>query len=121
VDGDIDVDREVDGEFFALGGMSDSANFSVFYENDHFAARVLYNWRDEFYNGGVNQGSPVFTEEYSQIDANVTWYASDSWTVSLEGYNLTNEVQRTYARYPEMFLRGNQWGARYAVGASYRF
>ena len=121
VDGDVDVDREVDGEFFALGGLSNSANFSVFYENDSFAARVLYNWRDEFYNGGVNLGSPVFTEEYSQIDANVTWYASDSWTVFLEGYNLTNEVQRTYARYPEMFLRGNQWGARYSIGASYRF
>ena len=121
VDGDINVDREVAGEFFALGGLSDSANLSVFYENDHFAARVLYNWRDEFFNGGVNQGSPVFTEAYSQVDANVTWYASDNWTVFFEAYNLTNEVQRTYARYPEMFLRGNQWGARYALGASYRF
>ena len=121
VGGDVDVDREVAGEFFALGGLSDSANASVFYENDHFAARVLYNWRDEFYNGGVNLGSPVFTEAYSQIDANFTWYASDNWTVFVEAYNLNNEVQRTYARYPEMFLRGNQWGARYSVGASYRF
>ena len=121
VDGDINVDREVDGEFFALGGLSDSANFSVFYENDTFAARILYNWRDEFYNGGVNQGSPVFTEAYTQIDANFTWHASDSWTVFVEGYNLTNEVQRTYARYQEMFLRGNQWGSRYSIGASYRF
>ena len=121
VGGDVDVDREVAGEFFALGGLSDSANFSVFFENEHFAARVLYNWRDEFYNGGVNQGSPVFTEAYSQIDANFTWYVNDQWTVFVEGYNLNNETQRTYARYPEMFLRGNQWGARYSIGASYRF
>jgi len=121
VGGDVDVDREVDGRFFALGGLSDSANFQVFYENDTFAARVLYNWRDEFYNGGVNNGSPVFTEAYSQVDANFTWYVNDSWTVFVEGYNLTNETQRTYARYPEMFLRGNQWGARYAIGASFRF
>lgn len=121
VGGDVDVDREVDGRFFALGGLSDSANFQVFYENDTFAARLLYNWRDEFYNGGVNNGSPVFTEAYSQVDANFTWYASDDWTVFVEGYNLTSETQRTYARYPEMFLRGNQWGARFAVGASYRF
>lgn len=121
VGGDVDVDREVAGEFFALGGLSDSANFSVFFENENFAARVLYNWRDEFYNGGVNQGSPVFTEAYSQIDANFTWYINDQWTVFVEGYNLNNETQRTYARYPEMFLRGNQWGARYSIGASYRF
>ena len=121
VGGDVDVDREVDGRFFALGGLSDSANFQVFYENDILAARLLYNWRDEFYNGGVNNGSPVFTEDYSQIDANFTWYVNDSWTVFVEGYNLTNETQRTYARYPEMFLRGNQWGARYAIGASFRF
>jgi TonB-dependent receptor len=121
VGGDVNVDREVAGEFFALGGLSDSANFQVFYENEKIAARVLYNWRDEFYNGGVSQGSPVFTEAYSQIDANFTWYVNDNWTVFVEGYNLGNEVQRTYARYPEMFLRGNQWGARYSVGASYRF
>ncbi len=121
VGGDVDVDREVAGEFFALGGLSDSANFSVFYENDKIAARVLYNWRDEFFNGGVNLGSPVFTEAYSQIDANFSWHINESWTLFAEGYNLTNETQRTYARYPEMFLRGNQWGARYAIGASYRF
>jgi len=121
VDGDVDVDREVAGTFFALGGLSDSANISVFYENDFLSTRVSYNWRDEFFNGGVNNGSPVFTEEYSQLDANFSWFVNDSWTVFLEGYNLTNEVQRTYARYPEMFLRGNQWGARYSIGASYRF
>ncbi len=121
VDGDVDVDREVAGEFFALGGLSDSANFSVFYENDHISTRVSYNWRDEFFNGGVNNGSPVFTEAYSQVDANLNWFISDNWTVFVEGYNLTNETQRTYARYPEMFLRGNQWGARYSIGATYRF
>jgi TonB-dependent receptor len=121
VDGDVDVDREVGGEFFALGGLSDSANFSVFYENDLISTRVSYNWRDEFYNGGVNNGSPVFTEEYAQLDANLSWFVTDQLTVFFEGYNLTNEVQRTYARYPEMFLRGNQWGARYSIGASYRF
>jgi outer membrane receptor protein involved in Fe transport len=115
------VDREVAGEFFALGGLSDSANFSVFYENQHISTRVSYNWRDEFFNGGVNNGSPVFTEEYAQLDANLSWFVADHWTVFFEGYNLTNEVQRTYARYPEMFLRGNQWGARYSIGASYRF
>jgi TonB-dependent receptor len=121
VDGDVDVDREVDGEFFALAGLSDSANFSVFYENDHISTRLSYNWRDEFFNGGVTNGSPTFTEEYAQLDANLSWFIGDNWTVFVEGYNLTNEVQRTYARYSEMFLRGNQWGARYSIGASYRF
>ncbi|MBT8056567.1 MAG: TonB-dependent receptor [Xanthomonadales bacterium] len=121
VDGDVDVDREVEGEFFALGGLSDSANLSVFYENDFISTRISYNWRDEFFNGGVNNGSPVFTEEYSQIDANLSWLINDQWTVFFEGYNLTNETQRTYARYEEMFLRGNQWGARYSIGASFRF
>ena len=111
----------IEGDFFALGGLSDSANFSVFYENDHISTRVSYNWRDEFFNGGVNNGSPVFTEAYSQLDANLSWMVNDSWTVFFEGYNLTSETQRTYARYSEMFLRGNQWGSRYSIGASYRF
>lgn len=121
VNGDVDADRTVVNEQFALPGLSDSANLSVFYENDIISARLAYNWRDEFLTGFDQFGSPVFTEEYAPLDANVTWYARENLAVFFEAINITEEVQRVYVRYPEQFLRGNDYGARFNIGARYNF
>jgi hypothetical protein len=121
VNGDVDADRDVINQQFALPGLSDSANLSVFYENEIVSARLAYNWRDEFLTGFDQFGSPVFTEEYAPLDANITWYARENLAVFFEAINITEEVQRTYVRYPEQFLRGNEYGARFNIGARYNF
>ncbi|MEE4294740.1 MAG: TonB-dependent receptor [Xanthomonadales bacterium] len=121
VGGDVNADRDIINQSFALPGLSDSANFSVFWENDSWSTRVAYNWRDEFLSGFDQFGAPVYTEDYQQVDLNVTWFATDNLAVLLEGINITEEVQRVYVRYPEQFLRGNQYGARWNLGVRYRF
>ncbi len=121
VNGDVEADRDLVGQQFALNGMSDSANLSVFYENDKVSARLAYNWRDEFLSGFDLASSPVFAEEYFQLDGNVTYNVTDSLAVFFEALNITEEVQRSYVRYPDQFLRGNQYGARYNIGARYNF
>jgi TonB-dependent receptor len=121
VNGDVEADRDLVGQQFALNGMSDSANLSVFYENDTVSARLAYNWRDEFLSGFDNASSPVFAEEYFQLDGNVTYNVNDNLAVFFEALNITEEVQRSYVRYPDQFLRGNQYGARYNIGARYNF
>ena len=117
----VDADRDVIGQEFALPGLSDSANLAVFYENDKVSARLAYNWRDEFLSGFDRFGSPVFTEEYAPLDANVTWFATEQLALFFEAINITEEVQRIYVRYPEQFIRGNQYGARFNIGARYNF
>ncbi|GLX77831.1 TonB-dependent receptor [Thalassotalea insulae] len=121
VSGDIEADRDLLEQEFALPGMSDSANFSVFYENEQLSARISYNWRDEFLSGFDQYGSPVYTEEYSQVDANVSYSVTENFTVFAEALNLTEETQRTYVRYSEQLLRANQYGARFNIGARYVF
>ena len=121
VNGDVDADRDVINQSFALPGLSDSANLSVFYENDLISARLAYNWRDEFLTGFDAAGSPVFTEEYAPLDANFTYFASDQLTLFFEAINLTDETTRTYVRYPEQFLSGSEFGTRYNIGARYDF
>ena len=121
VNGDVDADRDIVGKQFALPGLSDSANLSVFYENEIISARIAYNWRDEFLTGFDSDASPVFTEEYAPIDANVTWHASDQLDVFFEAINITEEVQRSFIRYPEQFNRGNEYGSRFNIGARYSF
>ena len=121
VHGDVDADRDVIDEQFALPGLSDSANLSVFYENEKVSARLAYNWRDEFLSGFDQFGAPVFTEEFAPLDLNVTWFVNNQLSVFFEALNITEEVQRVYVRYPEQFLRGNEYGARFNIGARYSF
>jgi TonB-dependent receptor len=121
VNGDVDADRDVIDQSFALPGLSDSANLSVFYENELISARLAYNWRDEFLSGFDQFGAPVFVEEYAPLDLNVTWFVNNELSVFFEAINITEETVRTYSRYPEQFLRGNQYGARFNIGARYRF
>ncbi len=42
-------------------------------------------------------------------------------TVFAEGINVTDESQRQYARYENMFKHAEQYGARYNIGARYTF
>lgn len=121
VGGDVDADRSVINQSFALPGLSDSANFTVFYENEKVSTRLAYNWRDEFLSGFDQFGSPVYNEAYQQLDFNATWYTTEQLALFFEAINVTEEVQRSYVRYEEQFLRGNQYGARYNIGARYKF
>jgi len=120
VDGDVDVDVSVTGFQFVLPGLSDSANLVAFYENDKWQARVAYNWRDEFLNGTPNN-SPSFTEDFGQLDANVSYLVMDNLTVFVEGLNITDESQRIYNRYENQLKNANQFEARYNIGARYTF
>ena len=121
VNGDVEADPDILSKQFALTGLSDTANFTVFFENDMFSARVAYNWRDEFLSGFGEFDTPIFVEDYQQVDANFTWFASDRLAVFLEGINITEETQRSFFRYPEQFQRGAQYGARWSIGARYNF
>ena len=121
VHGDVNPDPDAIEQEFALPGMSDSANFSAFYESEDLTARISYNWRDQFFSGFEQHGSPVYTEEYYQVDANVSYSVTEDFTIFAEALNITEEVQRTFVRYSEQLVRANQYGARYNIGARYVF
>lgn len=108
---------------FALLGLSDTANLVGIYEKDGLQARIAYNWRGEFLRS-ASQGSfrnPVYTEAYSQIDANISYAINDNLTVSLEGLNLTGEDRRDHGRTYEMVEYMIDLGPRYTLGARYNF
>ena len=81
--------------------------------------RVAYNWRDDFFTGGVSQ--PSYTAEYEQWDANASYEVTDNLTIFVEGINLTNETTRAYARSERQLNSVEQSGPRYAAGLRYSF
>jgi TonB-dependent receptor len=124
VDSDLEYDNGGDGNGQTpLLGLSDSANFVGFYDNNGIQVRIAYNWRDSFLNAtsdGVGP-APVYTEEYGQWDINASYEVNDSLTVFAEGINITDEITRTYGRHELMTLNIEQTGPRYNIGMRYKF
>lgn len=123
VGGDLSVDNSSTDFQFVLPGLSDSANLIAFYDKNGLQARIAYNWRDNFLNGVGQNNTPIYTEEYGQVDVTVSYDLPffDGLTIFAEGINVTDESQRQYARYENMFKHADQYGARYNIGARYTF
>jgi TonB-dependent receptor len=125
VRGDIgyDVTSDPNENQFALLGLSDSANAVLMFEKFGVSARLAYNWRDQFLqNLNVGQWrNPIFVEEYDQIDLNVGYDINDHFAVSFEAVNLTGEDVRWHGRSTKQMWRLEDQGARFAVGARYKF
>jgi TonB-dependent receptor len=124
VNSDLKYDNQDRGEQFALEGLSDSANFVAFYEKGKWSVRTAYNWRDEFLAGrfdGTGLPNPVYTEPYGQLDVNASYNVTDNFTVQVEAINLTDEIQRLHGRAQNEVLYVTQTGARYMIGARYKF
>ena len=135
VDGDVefdvdDITRVADIKDLEpqtpLTGLSDSANFQVFYEKDGLSVKLTYAWRDEYLIGvGQDQGSadapPQFAKEFGQVDMSVNYDINENLTVFVEGVNLNNETEETFGRYEAQFLSARQYGSRYTLGVRYSF
>ncbi len=123
VDGDVEFNDLLIGEAqFALVGLSDTANLSLIYENYGFSGRIAYNWRDAFLDN-TNQfnNNPSYTEEYSQIDLNVSYDINDNFQVFFEGINIAGEDSRRYGRSERQLWELEELGARYLLGGRYTF
>ena len=124
VDSGLTYDNYDLGEQFALEGLSDSANLVAFYEKDKWQVRAAYNWRDEFLSGrfdGTGLPNPVYTEAYGQLDLTLGYQWNDRLTLQLEGFNLTDEIQRLHGRTTNQVLYVTQTGPRYLLGLRYKF
>lgn len=123
VRGDVSFDNlDITSDQFALLGLSDTANLVLMYENYGFETRLAYNWRDKFLNRtGAGSNNPGYIEAHSQLDLNVTYNVTDNLAVSFEGINLTGEDRREHARNDQMMWGYEDLGARYQLGARYRF
>jgi len=125
VDSDIAYDNSSVADQFAILGLSDSANVVLFYDKNGWIGRLAYNWRDEFLSGTVDGNgiaNPVYTEEYGQLDAIVSYtFEQRGITLFVEGFNLTDEYARSHSRRDEQVEYVTKLGSRYGVGVRWVF
>ena len=105
-------------ETFALPGISDTGNATVFYDKDKLELRVAYNYRTSFlgkvFNGPANE--PVHYDSYGAIDISASYDLTDRITMFVEGSNITGETVNKYGRYQNQFIGFEDTGALYTFG-----
>jgi outer membrane receptor protein involved in Fe transport len=98
-------------------------NAVLYYENNDFSGRISYTQRDDFllFTSSLG-GLPIYNEEYTQIDASLSYDFGDSgFAVTLEGINLNDEAVVTFAGDTSRLISYRNFGRRFALGVRYKF
>jgi iron complex outermembrane recepter protein len=113
----------LDGSVLPYPGLSkNSYNLSLWYDAGPINARIAYNYRDAFYTGSNDvSGNPNFQAKSGYVDAKIQYRYSKHLTFSLEGKNLTDEVQTTYSGDPSRLNELAWSGRRYFASLSYKY
>jgi len=105
-----------------IPGVSEhTANLMGYYENDVFGARLMYNYRSDFYNGLHWNGNDLSTDAYGQIDATATWYVTDSFQLDFEALNLGNEQVVQYSENENRLMSVYENGRRFVISGRFSF
>lgn len=108
---------------FAVPGIGDSANMSVYYEKGPVQARLAYNWRGSYleslaYGSGAQ---PATRDAYGQLDLSASYNINKYVSVFVSATNLTHQHLYDYSVYPNRFLYAEADGSVYTVGLNGRF
>jgi iron complex outermembrane recepter protein len=103
---------------FALTGLGNSQNLTVFYDKGPVGLRVAYNHRGAFL---ASTAPTLNTKGYGQLDAQASYKVTENVLVLLEGSNLTDAVVQQYDRYLNEFDNFMNYGRRYAIGVRMDF
>ncbi|KJV32522.1 TonB-dependent receptor [Luteibacter yeojuensis] len=103
---------------FAVPGIGDSANASVYYEKGPIQVRAAYNWRGKYleslsYGAGA---TPATRSAYGQIDLSASYAVNKHLSIFASGTNLTHEHLYDYSEYRNRFLYAEADGTVYTVG-----
>ena len=94
-------------------------NATIFYEMESFEARISWSNRDEFLESLINPKAgvePVFTEEFSQVDLQLTYRFTEDFSVFVQGVNITDEATKGYTMDPAFPTMYEFSGRRVSLG-----
>ncbi|MBQ4864270.1 TonB-dependent receptor [Pseudoalteromonas sp. MMG013] len=98
------------------GTSKHSFNITAYYEDHFISTRLAYNFRTEFATG-VGE---TITDDYGQLDGNVTLSVTPKIKITFDFINLTNEILYSYER--NMFAPTGIYsnGRRFYIGVRYQ-
>lgn len=109
------------GSGLVEGASQDMLNLTAYYEADKFQARVMYNYRSEWYKGLHFNGDELFNDAFGQVDASASYNVNEYVTLTLEGVNLTDEEIVEYNDDKARLMSIYQNGRRIVAGVRVNF
>lgn len=91
-------------------------NFTAYYENNSFDARVSYNYKDEYVERVERSMYPVYRDDYGQVDVSLGYKINDSIKIVVEGINVTDEATKGYTMDPKFPTMYEFSGRRISLG-----
>jgi TonB-dependent receptor len=135
-----DTDGRVFGNLPMLNLSRNNYNLALLYDQGPISARLAYSWRSKYLQAvkanGTNGGNgmdasgnqvawalPTWNDDYGQLDGGISYKYSDNLSFSLEGQNLTSEINRQLMQQNiGMMTRAVFYtGPRYTARMSYSF
>lgn len=103
---------------FAVPGIGNSANMSLYYEKGPVQARLAYNWRGSYLRSlSFGAGAqPATRDSYGQLDLSASYGISKHVSVFVSATNLTHQHLYDYSVYSNRFLYAEADGSEYTVG-----
>ncbi|MEW6994317.1 TonB-dependent receptor [Colwelliaceae bacterium MEBiC 14330] len=118
-DGERDITKPGSG---LIDGTSENmANLTAYYENDDFGARLMYNYRSDWYTGLHFNGDELWTEGFGQLDASGTYNLNENISFTLEAINLTDEEVVQYNTEKDRVMSIYANGRRIVAGVRINF
>ncbi len=100
-----------------MPGLSEKTwNFTAYYENERFDARVSYNHKDEYVESIGYNLYPIYRDAYGQMDVSIGYRITDNIKISLKGINLTDEITSGYTMDPSFPTMYEASGRRISLG-----
>jgi iron complex outermembrane recepter protein len=114
--------NQIDGSALSFPGLSrNSYNFSLYYENSKFDARLSYNWRSRWLINASGRGNlPEFNDAYGQLDAEAGYNITSHVSLFLDATNLTDQ-QLVQENAPGRPIQLETFGKRYFAGVRAKF
>jgi TonB-dependent receptor len=103
-------------------GLADNTyNFTLYYENATFDARISYNYKDKYVEVIERDMYPVYRDAYGQTDISVGYNVTSDIKVSLKGINITDEATTGYTMDPAFPTTYELSGRRLSLGVRANF
>lgn len=102
---------------FAVPGIGNSSNLSVFYQRDSVQARIAYNWRAKYLSTiAGDQSQPTTVKPYGEVDLSASYIINPHVSVFADATNVFNQKIFRYQVYANRPSYAEKDGRTFVVG-----
>ncbi len=91
------IENQEDSQLPLAGAAPNLFNFSLGYDNNHFNARLSYNFTSDYIDEyGDDAFENIYYDKQAFLDINASYILKSGWTIFGEAKNVTNQPLRYY-------------------------